>query len=68
MSTSLHCSVKSFISASMNAFDIVLAYPPAPSPSSWISTSINSAPKDLTCSLAADLVSKPLTMAPSRRA
>jgi len=43
---------------------IALAYPPAPSPSSLISTSKNSAPRDSTCSRAADRVSKPLTIAP----
>lgn len=68
ISTSLHCSRKSFISASMNSLDISFAYPPAPDPSSSISTSMNSAPRDCTCSRAAGLVSKPRTTAPSRRA
>ena len=68
MSTSRHCSRKSFISASMNSFDISFAYPPPPEPSSLISTSINSAPSDWTCSRAADRVSNPRTIAPRRRA
>lgn len=66
MSTSRHCSKKSFISAAMNSFDISFAYPPAPEPSSSISTSTNSAPSDCTCSRAAGRVSKPRTMAPKR--
>jgi hypothetical protein len=44
--------------------DISFAYPPVPSPDSFIFTSMNSAPSDLTYSLTADLVSNPLTIAP----
>lgn len=68
ISTSRHCSKKSFISASMNSLDISFAYPPAPEPSSSISTSMNSAPRDWTCSRAAGRVSNPRVIAPSRRA
>lgn len=38
ISTSLACSANRAISASMNSFDISLAYPPDPSPDSSIST------------------------------
>lgn len=55
ISTSLHCFAKSSISASMNSFDISLAYPPTPSPDSFTSTSNGSAPNDLNCSRAAGL-------------
>ncbi len=65
ISTSLAYYMKSSISALMNSGDISLAYPPVPSPDSFIFTSKNSAPKDLNCSLTASLVSNPLTMAPS---
>jgi hypothetical protein len=65
ISTSLACYINNFISASMNSGLISLAYPPAPSPDSLILTSKNSAPKDLTYSLTASLVSNPLTMAPN---
>lgn len=65
ISTSLAYFAKIAISASMNSLDIVLEYPPAASPSSLILTSKNSAPKDCTYSLVADLVSKHLTIAPN---
>jgi len=64
MSTSLAYLANNSISALMNSGDISFAYPPAPSPSSLSLTSINSAPRDYTCSLTADLVSNPLTIAP----
>jgi hypothetical protein len=64
ISTSLAYCIKSSISALINSGDISLAYPPVPSPDSFILTSKNSAPKDLNCSLTASLVSNPLTMAP----
>ena len=63
-SQSLHCFAVSSIWAFKNSLDISLAYPPAPSPDSLISTSRNSAPRDLTCSLQAVLVSNARTIAP----
>lgn len=65
MSTSLAYLANKAISASMNSLDISLAYPPFPSPSSFILTVKNSAPSDSTYSFTAALVSKALTTAPS---
>ena len=64
MSTSLHCLANNSISAFIYSGDISLAYPPVPSPDSFIDTSKNSAPSDCTCSFTAARVSKALTMAP----
>mmetsp|Transcript_3340 Transcript_3340/g.11581 ORF Transcript_3340/g.11581 Transcript_3340/m.11581 type:complete len:308 (-) Transcript_3340:521-1444(-) len=64
MSHSFACCLKSSISASRNAWLISLAYPPAPSPSSSMDTSRNSAPMLSTCSRAALRTSKARTTAP----
>jgi len=46
ISTSLAYFIKSSISAAINSGDISLAYPPVPSPVSFILTVKNSAPND----------------------
>ena len=50
--------------AANHSGDISLAYPPAPEPSSLISTFKNLAPIDSTCSAAAERTSKDVTIAP----
>mmetsp|Transcript_28588 Transcript_28588/g.48630 ORF Transcript_28588/g.48630 Transcript_28588/m.48630 type:complete len:293 (+) Transcript_28588:2501-3379(+) len=64
MSTSLHCFSNNSRSAARNSGDISFAYPPAPEPSSAISTVRNSPPAETTCSFVAARTSKHLTIAP----
>lgn len=64
ISQSLAYFLNNAISAAINSGDISLAYPPAPDPSSSISTVKNCPPADSTYSLVAGLVSKHLTTAP----
>ena len=64
MSTSLHWSLNNSNSALIYSSLIVFAYPPAPEPSSSISTVRNSPLKLSTCSFTSGLVSNALTIAP----